>query len=1161
MNFLLSPLIAGQFIPQGNFYLGQPELFWLHLASDFVIALACFIIPCGIIYVIRKRKDVPLPGFFLLFSGFIFTCGLTHLIEVWNLWYPSYWVAGFFKGITAIIALLTAVMTIFLIPQGLALPSPVELEALNLKLAAEIKEREQVKEQLSASQRRFAGILEIANDAIISLDENQKIILFNQGAERIFGYQGEEVLGKSLDLLLPERFLPQHQDHILKFTNAPELSKKMNERRQVWGLRKEGTEFPAEASISQLTLGEESIFTVILNDISDRLAAENKLKKALQQLTFHVDNSPLAVIEWDNDFRVQRWSKQAEELFGWKLAEVIGKNVSEWKFVFEEDLENVGNIIKSLKDGSRPRNTLTNRNYTTKGKIVYCEWYNSVLLDDSGNLVSVLSQVLDISDRVQAEAARRESEHRYQTLTEASPVGIFHADVAGNCLYVNDRWTRMTAIPLEQALGEGWTRALYPEDRERIYQEWQTAAEKQQPLQTEYRIQKVDNNQVISVFTQTVPERGKNGEIIGYVGTITDISDRKQAEKLLAKQQKALKAILNNAPIWIWMSDTNGKMQFVNKTFCRDVGIPESRFLAASHYSELLGEADSANLKAADAAALAEDTPYNSEAVFTFVDGKSHELETITAKVKDNNGEAIALIGLAVDVTERKQAILALQSSEAQYREIARHEELLNSLANQIRNSLDLDTILETAVCQVRSLLQIERCYFVWYHFATDKSQGVTVAISSEDSWEVVNEAKDESLGSFIGEYPLSQFGSWSKKCLRLEIARVDDLSFLSDPQMRDFIIGLGMQSFLSLPIQTQSGKIGVLVCGHHSYVRSWLDTEVELLHAVSDRLAIAIDQAELYSQSREVAFQAKAQAQELADALKRLQQAQTQLIQTEKMSSLGQLVAGIAHEINNPVNFIYGNVSYATEYAGDILRLIDLYQKHYPDPLPEIQKEIEAIELDFLLEDFPKILHSIRVGADRIRQIVLSLRNFSRLDEADVKAVNIHDGIDSTLLILQNRLKSKPGGVPSIKLVKEYGNLPQIECYAGQMNQVFMNIIANAIDALEGKRRQLGEDGDIVGDVEELSETLATLTIRTEVVDSQAIAIKIIDNGAGMKESVKNKIFDPFFTTKPVGSGTGLGLSISYQIVVEKHRGRLDCFSELGVGTEFMITIPLKQN
>ncbi|MFB2968029.1 PAS domain S-box protein [Aerosakkonema sp. BLCC-F183] len=286
--------------------------------------------------------------------------------------------------------------------------------------------------------------------------------------------------------------------------------------------------------------------------------------------------------------------------------------------------------------------------------------------------------------------------------------------------------------------------------------------------------------------------------------------------------------------------------------------------------------------------------------------------------------------------------------------------------------------------------------------------------------------------------------------------------------------------------------------------------------------------------------------ASQLQQALEELKQAQSLLIQSEKMSSLGQLLAGVAHEINNPVNFIYGNLCHASEYAKDLLGLVELYQEHYTNPIPEIEAEAESIDLEFLMEDLPKLLSSMKVGADRIREIVMSLRNFSRLDESQMKEVDLHEGIDSTLMILHNRIKARSDS-PGVQIVKEYGKLPKINCYPGQLNQVFMNIITNAIDALEEGSK-------------EKSHPLATICIRTEVLDSNCIAIRIIDNGPGMSESVRSQLFDPFFTTKPVGVGTGLGLSISYQIVVEKHRGQLRCLSEQGKGTEFIIEIPIRQ-
>jgi signal transduction histidine kinase len=269
-------------------------------------------------------------------------------------------------------------------------------------------------------------------------------------------------------------------------------------------------------------------------------------------------------------------------------------------------------------------------------------------------------------------------------------------------------------------------------------------------------------------------------------------------------------------------------------------------------------------------------------------------------------------------------------------------------------------------------------------------------------------------------------------------------------------------------------------------------------------------------------------------------------------MSSLGQLVAGVAHEINNPVNFIYGNLAPAHDYIQDLLNLISLYQEHYPQPIAEIADETEAIDLEFLREDLPKLLSSMQMGAERIRQIVLSLRNFSRLDEAEVKAVNIHEGIDSTLIILENRLKAKPEH-PAIAIIKEYGNLPLVECYAGQLNQVFMNILTNAIDALEEQNKQRS--------FQELLVSPSEIWISTHLSSNNRVVIKISDNGPGMSLAVKQHIFNPFFTTKPVGKGTGMGMSISYQIITENHGGTLACLSSPGQGTEFIIEIPLQQS
>jgi signal transduction histidine kinase len=289
-----------------------------------------------------------------------------------------------------------------------------------------------------------------------------------------------------------------------------------------------------------------------------------------------------------------------------------------------------------------------------------------------------------------------------------------------------------------------------------------------------------------------------------------------------------------------------------------------------------------------------------------------------------------------------------------------------------------------------------------------------------------------------------------------------------------------------------------------------------------------------------------KAAKDKVETTLRELQLAQTKLIQSEKMSSLGLLVAGVAHEINNPVNFIYGNLGHAEEYTEELLKLVQAYQTHYPDPPAAIAQQSEAMDLDFMVNDLSKLIASMKEGARRIRQIVLALRTFSRLDEAEVKSINIHDGIDSTLVILGNRLNPKLN-YPKIEILRNYGSLPLVECYPGPLNQVFMNILSNAIDAIEIA-------------IEDGQQFTPTISIDTGLIDESRAQIRIRDNGNGIPEAIKQKIFDPFFTTKPIGSGTGMGLAISYQIITDRHQGALSCSSQSGEGTEFVIQIPLAQ-
>jgi light-regulated signal transduction histidine kinase (bacteriophytochrome) len=495
---------------------------------------------------------------------------------------------------------------------------------------------------------------------------------------------------------------------------------------------------------------------------------------------------------------------------------------------------------------------------------------------------------------------------------------------------------------------------------------------------------------------------------------------------------------------------------------------------------------------------------------------------------------------------------------------------VLTRVRDQIRSTLDLKTILQTIVREVTVLLNTDRT--VIYQFDPVK-QGEVVVEQVRGRWNSILGLKSPAECFPEGSTCLYREG----KVRAIHDIYSEDLTLCH----RDFLESLQVKASLIVPIGKQPLFWGLLIVHECSGPRFWQNSEQELLQNLADQAAIAIHQAELYQDSLNAAAAERTKAEQLAKTLAELQNTQAQLIQTEKMSSLGQLVAGVAHEINNPVNFIYGNISHASEYSKDLLCLVELYRQHYPNPNPEIDECVEVIDLEFLMEDLPKILDSMKLGVERIRQLVVSLRNFSRLDSSEKKAVDIHEGIDSTLLILHHRLKAKSDRA-NIEIIKDYGSLPLVECHASSLNQVFMNLIGNAVDALEMKPRELGTGAIGLG-VNSLEATLTSkkidvkqenidrntgylipnvpspsIRIHTQMLDAKTVGICIADNGHGIPKDLISNIFNPFFTTKPVGRGTGLGLSISYQIIVEKHQGVLKCVSVPGQGTEFWIEIPV---
>jgi two-component system, NtrC family, sensor kinase len=490
------------------------------------------------------------------------------------------------------------------------------------------------------------------------------------------------------------------------------------------------------------------------------------------------------------------------------------------------------------------------------------------------------------------------------------------------------------------------------------------------------------------------------------------------------------------------------------------------------------------------------------------------------------------------ETNQKKEALLRKVIQESQLSQLLleqKTEELETALSKMKYREESLRLIVEGTASVTgedffrsctRTLAQVLK---VKYGFITEVDEAGNkakiIALWQGDGF--VENGEFELLGTPCGEVCKSGFNLFSDS-LATKFPHASTVAILA------------AESYMGIAIKDECGKIlGTMGIMDTKPLSEFSQVEESILRIFAARVCGEIQRDRTQSSL-------KKSARELELTLKELQNTQAKLLHSEKMSSLGQLVAGIAHEINNPVGFIHSNLAPASDYILDLLELIRLYQEYFPQPPQAIDDRIKIIDLNFVLEDLPKLINSMQVGTERIREIVLSLRNFSRLDEAEIKAVDIHEGIDSTLMILNHRIK-ETAIRPLIRVIKSYENLPKIECYSGQLNQVFMNILANAIDEL---------DKNIHNHPEPI------INIKTTIINNQEnqyVQISISDNGSGMSEEIKSRIFDPFFTTKPVGKGTGMGMSICDRIIRETHRGKLYCNSQLAKGTEFIIEIPIK--
>ena len=542
------------------------------------------------------------------------------------------------------------------------------------------------------------------------------------------------------------------------------------------------------------------------------------------------------------------------------------------------------------------------------------------------------------------------------------------------------------------------------------------------------------------------------------------------------------------------------------------------------------------------------------------VKGKEGWIGFITCLSEKPRAWSAAEIEFLKSIAEPLEIAIRQAQLYEQTQKQAIRERLVNHIISQTRKSFDTETILTEATRELLEALQVDRCLV---HLVENLNNpqtgelnpecaigfaGVQSAIATRSGnpfrrkhlYEGCRQPFAASTDDFDTHGPITQWVIQHRQLVMIPDITQDERIGQANEEYQKAQI----KSSLVVPVQSNGILHALLYLNQCSHIRYWSKNDKELAQSVADQLAISLQQAYLYTRTQQQAAHSAKQAQKMSAMIEELRLTQAQLIHSEKMSSLGRMVAGVAHEINNPVNFIYGNIPYVENYVSDLIRLVQAYQTYYPQPEAPIQKLAEATDIDFLLRDLPKILKSMESGAERIHEIVQLLQKFSRQNEAPLKLVDLNAALESTLLILHNQM------LGTIKVERDYDDLPPLECYPKQINQAFLSILTNAIEALNRSP--------------DLNKTI-TLSTKwlpsSEIKDEGRVQIAIGDNGPGIKLEIQPRIFEPFFTTKDVGQGRGLGLTVSYQTIVNQHNGQLEVRSQPGRGAEFIIEIPIRHS
>ncbi len=963
---------------------------------------------------------------------------------------------------------------------------------------------------LSLLERAIAA----SSNSILIADASKPdipIIYCNPAFEKLTGYTPEEVMGRNCQFL-------QGPD-----SDRAELDKLRSSLRSgteikviLKNYRKDKTPFWNELTVSPVLDGDGKLthFIGVQNDITKRVAAETALQESEERLQAIATATPIPMlITRLEDSAILYANPALCQTFGFSSEQLIGGQKS---YLYADVSDSLQLLELFKKNGFSDSQQICLK----KANGSYFWVRMSMRSINFNGEAAILSAFYDITDRVETESALRQSEARFQKMAANVPGMIYQyllrPDGSNDFLYVSPGCREIYELEPEKLKKNSafmWS-AVHPDDLQPLSESIAISAKTLQPWIYEGRIV-TRSGKLKWISGLARPELQPNGDIL-WEGVTIDISDRKLAEialgqskialqqanqelekrvlertEALQSSQKMLWLVINNIPQFIAWKDRDSVYLGGNKNFTKVAGFNhQSEIAALTDYDMPWKPEEAEFFRECDRRIMDRNTPeYHIIEPQLQADGTQRWLDTNKIPLHDNNGNVVGILCTFEDITERLFLEAKVQASEELFRKIFEDAPIGINLVN-------LDD---------HKLVRVNKTYCEMLGYTAAELLGKTfIEIGHPEDYQ---KNLQVAAALYRGEIPNYQ----------IEVRQI-----------------------------SATGQI-VWVNVTATVIRDGEGKPIYNLGMIENITNRKISEAALQASEAQL----KKQAAQLQEAYEQLQHAQIQLVQSEKMSSLGQMVAGIAHEINNPATFIHGNISHTHHYFHDLIELLNLYQHCYPSPVPQIAEKVKEVELDFLKEDLPKMLDSMKVGVERISKIVLSLRNFSRLDESEMKLADIHEGIDSTLLMVQHRLNSN-NEKNTIEIIKEYGKLSKFYCCAGQLNQVFLNIINNAIDALENQKSP------------------RTIVIRTlikkaelkshsqsQLGECDRIVICIADSGPGMTEDVRKRLFDPFFTTKPVGSGTGLGLSISHQIVVEKHRGSLRCICAPGQGAEFWIELP----